>query len=101
MNLASLLKVINMHGLLMQKLIVFQVNGGSQFSVKIRWSQKLLYHDGQVSLSVPFSFPAYVIPLEKKLSKKEKIYLNVNSGTATEVLCKSSSHPLKVKPVRL
>ncbi|XP_061342895.1 uncharacterized protein LOC133289048 isoform X2 [Gastrolobium bilobum] len=72
-----------------------QFNGGSVFSVKIRWSQKILFHDGQFTLSVPFSFPSYVIPVGKKISKKEKIFLKVNSGAATEVLCKTTSHPLK------
>lgn len=72
-----------------------QFRGGSVFSVKIRWSQKILFHDGQLSLSVPFSFPSYVNPVGKKISKKEKIFLKVNSGAATEVLCKTTSHPLK------
>ncbi|XP_028763232.1 uncharacterized protein LOC114721563 [Neltuma alba] len=72
-----------------------QVIGGSLISIKIRWCQKLLYHDDQLSVSVPFSFPSYVTPVEKKSPKKEKIFLKVNSGLAAEVLCKSSSHPIK------
>lgn len=74
----------------------YQVDGGSNLSVKVRWSQKLSYHDGQFTLNIPFSFPEYVTPAGKKLSKKEKIHLNMNSGPGTEVLCKTTSHPLKV-----
>lgn len=73
-----------------------KVGGGSILSVKISWSQKLLYRDGQYYLDIPFTFPEYVTPVVKKLSKKEKIQLNVNAGTGTEVLCKTASHPLKV-----
>lgn len=47
-------------------------------------------------MNVPFTFPEYVTPLLKKLPKKEKIQLNVNAGTGTQVLCKKISHPLKV-----
>ncbi|KAM7471879.1 hypothetical protein LguiA_010062 [Lonicera macranthoides] len=72
-----------------------QVDGGSYISVKVRWSKKLLYQDGQFCLNIPFSFPAYVVPVAKKVSKKEKILLNVNTGPGTEVLCKTASHPLK------
>ncbi|XP_075490974.1 uncharacterized protein LOC142529349 [Primulina tabacum] len=72
-----------------------QANGGTNLSVKIRWSQKLLYSDGQFTLNIPFSFPEYVTPAGKKISKREKIQLNVNSGSGTEVLCKTTSHPLK------
>lgn len=74
----------------------FQVEGGSFLSLKMSWSQKLLYHDGEFCLRVPFRFPAYVTPVGKKISKKEKILLNLNSGTGTEVICRSTSHPLKV-----
>lgn len=63
--------------------------------VKARWSQRLLYQNGEISLTLPFSFPVYVTP-GGKFSKKQKILLNVNSGTSTEVLCKSASHSLKV-----
>ncbi|KAI4355416.1 hypothetical protein L6164_004192 [Bauhinia variegata] len=74
-----------------------QVNGGSFLSIKIRWSQKLFSHDSQLSLRLPFSFPAYVNPVAagQKISKKEMIYLKLNSGITAEVLCKSTSHPLK------
>lgn len=78
-----------------------QFEGGSVFSIKIRWTQKMLFHNGEFSLIVPFSFPSYVTPVGKKFSKKEKIILKVNSGAATEVLCKTTSHPLKVKPIVL
>ncbi|XP_075675322.1 uncharacterized protein LOC142644630 [Castanea sativa] len=74
-----------------------QVDGGSNLSIKISWSQKLLYSDGELFLNVPFTFPEYVTPLVKKLPKKEKIQLNVNAGTGTQVLCKKISHPLKEK----
>lgn len=73
-----------------------KVNGGSYLSIKVRWSKKLLYQDGQFCLSIPFIFLGHVVPVGKKLSKREKIMLNVNSGTAIEVLCKTPSHPLKV-----
>lgn len=76
-------------------LTVPEVDGGSILSVKISWSQKLLYRDGQYTLDIPFTFPEYVTPVVKKISKKEKIQLNVNAGTGTEVLCKTVSHPLK------
>ncbi|OIT27188.1 PREDICTED: von Willebrand factor A domain-containing protein DDB_G0285981-like [Nicotiana attenuata] len=72
-----------------------QVAGGSILSIKVSWSQKLLYQDGQFSLNIPFSFPWYVNPVAKLLCKKERIRLNVNSGMGTEILCESSSHPLK------
>ncbi|KAM2653937.1 hypothetical protein EV2_025508 [Malus domestica] len=72
-----------------------QVDGGSLLSFKIRWSQKLLYHDGHFSLSVPFRFPAYVNPVGRKISKREKILLNVNVGTNIDLSWKSTSHPLK------
>ncbi|KAH0657341.1 hypothetical protein KY285_032223 [Solanum tuberosum] len=72
-----------------------QVDGGTNISVTIRWSQKLLYCNGQLTLDVPFSFPDFVTPAGKKISKKEKIQLNVNSGPGIEVICKSTSHPLK------
>ncbi|KAH6828549.1 inter-alpha-trypsin inhibitor heavy chain-like protein [Perilla frutescens var. hirtella] len=72
-----------------------QVDGGTNISVKVKWSQKLSYHDGQFTLRIPFSFPEYVTPAAKKISKREKIELNVNAGPETEVLCKTTSHPLK------
>ncbi|PIA27616.1 hypothetical protein AQUCO_07600054v1 [Aquilegia coerulea] len=76
-------------------LTIPQVDGGSNFSVKVSWSQKLLYDAGQLTLNVPFDFPEYVSPAGKKFAKREKIQLNVNSGTASEVLCKTTSHPFK------
>ena len=76
--------------------LYFQIDGGTNISIKLRWSQKLSYNEGQFSLTVPFSFPEYVTPAIKKISKKEKIQLNVNSGIATGILCKATSHPLKV-----
>ncbi|CAJ2663365.1 unnamed protein product [Trifolium pratense] len=72
-----------------------QFKGGSIFSVKMKWSQKILFHDGEFRLTVPFCFPSYVNPVGRKFSKKEKIFLKLNSGTANEVLCKATSHPLK------
>ncbi|XVF25240.1 hypothetical protein REPUB_Repub13aG0196200 [Reevesia pubescens] len=72
-----------------------QVDGGSIVSIKVSWSQKLSYQDGQFCLNVPFSFPAYVIPAGKKFPNREKIQLNVNSGIGTEPMIKCTSHPLK------
>ncbi|KAM3747127.1 hypothetical protein ACB098_05G013000 [Castanea mollissima] len=72
-----------------------KVEGGSTLSVKINWSQKLAYNGGQFCLNVPFSFPAYVNPVGKKISKREKISLKVNPGTGREVLWTNASHPLK------
>ena len=74
----------------------FQIDGGSNISIKLCWSQKLSYNDGQFSLKVPFKFPEYVTPTIKKIPKKERIHLNVNAGTGNEVLCNTTSHPLKV-----
>ncbi|XVE53965.1 hypothetical protein DITRI_Ditri03aG0044600 [Diplodiscus trichospermus] len=72
-----------------------QIDGGTNISIKLRWSQKLSYNEGQFSLTVPFRFPEYVTPAIKNISKKEKIQLNVSSGIATGILCKATSHPLK------
>ncbi|GLU22484.1 hypothetical protein SLE2022_385550 [Rubroshorea leprosula] len=72
-----------------------QVEGGYKLSIKVRWSQKLLYQDGQYHLNVPFTFPPYVIPVGKRVSKREKILVNVNSGIGTEILCQCTSHPIK------
>ncbi|KAJ9128484.1 hypothetical protein P3X46_034961 [Hevea brasiliensis] len=72
-----------------------QVGGGTVISVKVTWSQKLAYNEGKFCLSVPFSFPAFVNPISKKITKREKIMLNVNSGFGKEILCKSTSHALK------
>ncbi|GLT62863.1 hypothetical protein SLA2020_354660 [Shorea laevis] len=76
-------------------LTIPQIDGGSNLSITLRWSQKLLFDNGQFSLSVPFAFPEYVTPAIRKIPKKEKIQLNVNSGTGAEILCNLSSHPLK------
>ncbi|KAK6139698.1 hypothetical protein DH2020_026566 [Rehmannia glutinosa] len=72
-----------------------KIDGGTNISVKLRWSQKLLYHDGEFTLNIPFSFPEYVTPAAKKISKREKIQLNVSAGPGTEVMCKTTTHPLK------
>ncbi|KAL2933117.1 hypothetical protein RDABS01_016236 [Bienertia sinuspersici] len=71
-----------------------KVDGGSKLVVKARWSQRLLFQSGGFLLSLPFSFPLHVTP-GGKFSKKQKIVLNVNSGTSMEVLCKAATHPLK------
>lgn len=76
-------------------LTIPQVDGGTNLSIKISWSQKLLYHDGEFSLGVPFSFPEYVTPASKKIPKREKIQLTVHPCDGTEVLCRTVSHPLK------
>ncbi|KAG4167357.1 hypothetical protein ERO13_A13G189600v2 [Gossypium hirsutum] len=76
-------------------LTIPQIDGGTNISIKLRWSQKLSYNAGQFSLTVPFCFPEYVTPAIKKISKKEKIELNVNSSVANGILCKAASHPLK------
>ncbi|KAL1341133.1 hypothetical protein HN51_027604 [Arachis hypogaea] len=73
-----------------------QFSGGSIFSIKIKWSQEILFNEGQFSLNIPFSFPSYVNPIGIKSPKKERILLKVNSGAAREVSCNTSSHPLKV-----
>nr|XP_043624397.1 inter alpha-trypsin inhibitor, heavy chain 4-like [Erigeron canadensis] len=72
-----------------------QVDGGSNLSFKVTWSQKLIYKDGDFTLDVPFSFPEYVTPAGKKFSKKESIQLNINIGLGTEVVIRTASHPLK------
>ncbi|GAB4841966.1 hypothetical protein Ancab_011923 [Ancistrocladus abbreviatus] len=71
-----------------------KVDGGCKLSVKARWSQKLLYYDDHFCLHLPFTFPSYVTP-PRKVSKREKIQLNVTYDTKTEVICKTTSHPLK------
>ncbi|KAI3521349.1 hypothetical protein L1887_10812 [Cichorium endivia] len=74
---------------------IFQVEGGSYIHVTFKWSQKLLYQDHQFSLNVPFTFPDHVHPVVKATPNKEKLVLNVNSGTNTEIICNFSSHPLQ------
>lgn len=73
-----------------------KVEGGSSLHVKVRWSQKMVYQDGQFCLSIPFSFPTYVIPVASNMIKREKIQLNLKACIGTQVLCKTNSHPLKV-----
>ncbi|KAI3407298.1 Proteasome subunit alpha type, partial [Psidium guajava] len=72
-----------------------QVVGGSTISVKANWSQKLTYQGSLFCLSIPFTFPSYVNPVAGKMPKKEKVLLNVNSGTGIELLRDHTSHPLK------
>ncbi|XP_021716550.1 uncharacterized protein LOC110684405 [Chenopodium quinoa] len=71
-----------------------KVEGGSKILVKAKWSQRLMYENGWFLLKLPFSFPVYVTP-GGKISKKQKVLLNVNSGTNAEVQCKAATHPLK------
>jgi len=87
-------------GLLKQdffSLTIPQVGGGEDIFATIRWSQKLLYDNGQFSVEVPFRFPHFVNPLPKVFMKKEKIQLIVNSGVTKEILLQGTSHPLKEK----
>jgi len=87
-------------GLLKQELFYLttpQVGGGEDIFATIRWSQKLLYDNGQFSVEVPFRFPQFVNPLPKVFMKKEKIQLTVNSGVSKEVILQGTSHPLKEK----
>ncbi|KAI3727366.1 hypothetical protein L1987_67180 [Smallanthus sonchifolius] len=74
---------------------ISQVEGGSHIHVSVRWSQKLLYQNNDFCLSVPFAFPAHVVPVVKGSSMKEKVLLNVSSGTDSEIMCNISTHPLK------
>ncbi|THU44622.1 hypothetical protein C4D60_Mb02t09320 [Musa balbisiana] len=78
-------------------LTIPQVNGGVDISIRVRWSQKLIYKDGQFFVTVPFNFPKYITPFAKIFLKKEKIYLNVNPGTGKEIMLHTTSHPLKEK----
>ncbi|KAL0441339.1 UNVERIFIED_CONTAM: Inter-alpha-trypsin inhibitor heavy chain H5 [Sesamum radiatum] len=78
------------------QIYTLRVDGGTMLSIKVSWSQKLLYQDGQFCLDVPFTFPSYVLPMLKNLVKKEKILVNVNSGTGNELLFESASHPLQI-----
>ncbi|CAI0448138.1 unnamed protein product [Linum tenue] len=72
-----------------------KVDGGAILSIRASWMQKSICNNGEFFMGVPFSFPEYVIPLAKKLPKKEKILLNVNSSSETEIICKHTSHPLQ------
>ncbi|GAA0169444.1 hypothetical protein LIER_23932 [Lithospermum erythrorhizon] len=76
-------------------LTVPQVDGGSNLSIKARWSQKLFYHDGQFTLTIPYSFPEFVTPAGMKICKTEKILLNANAFPEIAVFCTETSHPLK------
>ncbi|KAL2960622.1 hypothetical protein AAZX31_17G046900 [Glycine max] len=76
-------------------LTIPQIDGGSNLSIKVRWSQKIVFSKGQFSLNVPFTFPDFVNPAGKKISKREKIQINVDAVTGGELLCKTLSHPLK------
>ncbi|KAE8658004.1 hypothetical protein F3Y22_tig00116975pilonHSYRG00038 [Hibiscus syriacus] len=71
-----------------------QIDGGTSISIKLHWSQKSSYNDGQLTLTVPFSFPEFVNPAIRKIARKEKIHLNVNSGIATGIV-QATSHPFK------
>ncbi|XP_039014344.1 uncharacterized protein LOC120144317 [Hibiscus syriacus] len=71
-----------------------KIDGGTSVSIKLHWSQKLSYNDGQLTLTVPFSFPEFVNPSIRKIARKEKIQLNVNSGIATGMV-QATSHPFK------
>lgn len=72
-----------------------QVEGGSKISIKVSWSQKLLFQQGRFSLSVPFTFPPYVIPAGKRVSKREKILLKVNSCVGSDISWQCTSHSIK------
>ncbi|KAF7837543.1 inter alpha-trypsin inhibitor, heavy chain 4-like isoform X1 [Senna tora] len=73
-----------------------EISGGSNLSIKISWSQKLLYFNDEFSLNVPFTFSNYVNPAGKKIPKREKVQINVNAGVESELFCNKTSHPLKV-----
>jgi len=49
------------------------------------------------SLNVPFNFPDFVNPAGKKIPKREKIRINLDAVTGGELLCKTISHPMKVR----
>ncbi|XP_058108654.1 uncharacterized protein LOC131251745 isoform X2 [Magnolia sinica] len=78
-------------------LTIPQVDGGSVLSINVSWSQRLMYSEGQFSVSVPFNFPEYIVPPGKRFPTKERIQLNVDTGIGKEVMCKTTSHPLKEK----
>lgn len=73
-----------------------KIDGGSNLSIKLQWSQKLSYNDSQFTVSVPFTFPRYVTPAVKKIPKNQRVRLNINSGVNCEIICGMNSHPLKV-----
>ena len=76
-------------------LTIPQIDGGSNLSVKLSWSQKITCCNDVFSLNVPFSFPDFVNPVGKRMSKKEKIQIIVNAVTGSEIKCKTTSHPVK------
>ncbi|XP_047156528.1 uncharacterized protein LOC124846810 isoform X2 [Vigna umbellata] len=76
-------------------LTIPQIDGGSNLSIKVRWSQKIAYSNGLFSLNVPFNFPDFVNPAGKKIPKREKIRINLDAVTGGELLCKTISHPMK------
>ncbi|XP_057420076.1 uncharacterized protein LOC130714201 isoform X2 [Lotus japonicus] len=76
-------------------LTVPQIDGGTNLSIKIQWSQKIVNCNGELTLNVPFTFPEFVTPAGKKMSKKEKIQINVEAVAGSELLCRTMSHPLK------
>lgn len=73
---------------------MFKVDGGCDIFLTVRWSQKLVYRDGQFAVDIPFNFPDYVAPFAKILSKREKIQLNISAER--EVVIHRTSHVLKV-----
>lgn len=64
-------------------------------SLKVSWVQNMLYKDDEFTIKIPFKFPEFVNPV-KNVARKEKIKLCLNTGTAMEVICKATSHALKV-----
>jgi len=63
----------------------------------MRWSQKVVCSNGEYSLKVPFTFPEFINPAGKRMSKREKIKLNVDVVAGSELLFKTTSHPLQVR----
>lgn len=76
-------------------LTIPQIDGGSNLSIKMRWSQKVVCSNGEYSLKVPFTFPEFINPAGKRMSKREKIKLNVDVVAGSELLFKTTSHPLQ------
>ncbi|XP_022953610.1 uncharacterized protein LOC111456095 isoform X1 [Cucurbita moschata] len=73
-----------------------KVDGGCTLSVRINWSQRIPYLDDLFCLNVPFNFPAYLVPPGKKVKNIQKILLHINSGISSEIVCKHTSHPMKI-----
>ncbi|XP_058757521.1 uncharacterized protein LOC131630796 isoform X2 [Vicia villosa] len=76
-------------------LTIPQIDGGSNLSIKISWSQKITCCNDVFFVNVPFTFPDFVNPAGKRMAKKEKIQLNVNAVNGSEITCKTTSHPMK------